>query len=68
MKEVEKLADESIYLEMRDIIRIGNQAVAKAKLENKKLGIPEVFSKNGVLYYVLENGEITKERPAILCD
>lgn len=66
MKEVEKLADESIYIEMREIIRIGNQAVSKAKLENKKLGIPEVFAKNGVLYYVLENGEITKERPAIL--
>lgn len=65
MKEVEKLADESLYIEARDILKIANQAVKKAKEENKKLGIPEVFSKNGVLYYVLENGEITKERPAI---
>lgn len=66
MKEVEKLKDKSIYIEMRDIIRIGNKAIMNAKAENKRLGIPEVFSKNGILYYLLPNGEITKERPQIL--
>jgi hypothetical protein len=40
----------------------------KAKEENKRLGIPEFFSKNGVIYYVLENGEITTKRPKILED
>jgi hypothetical protein len=38
----------------------------QAKAENKRLGIPEFFSKNGVIYYVLENGELTTERPEIL--
>ena len=68
MKEVAKLADESLYIEARDILKIANQAVKKAKEDNKNHGIPEVFSKNGVLYYVLLNGEITKERPAIFND
>lgn len=66
MKEVSKLSDDSIYLELRNIIRIGNIAVSKAKEENKKHGIPEIFSKNGILYYELANGEITKIRPEIL--
>jgi len=68
MKEVAKIADESLYIEARDILKIANQAVKKAKAENKKLGIPEVFSKNGVLYYVLKNGEVTKKRPQIFQD
>ena len=50
------------------MFRIANKAIMRAKADNKNHGIPEVFSKNGVLYYVLLNGEITKERPAIFND
>ncbi len=57
---------EAFLREKNQIERIANQAVMQAKVENKRLGIPEFFSKNGVIYYVLENGEITTERPAIL--
>jgi hypothetical protein len=49
-----------------EIERIANEAVMKAKEENRRLGIPEFFSKNGVIYYVLENGELTTKRPEIL--
>ena len=66
IKEVKKIDDDSLYLEIREMERIGNEAVMQAKAENKRLGIPEFFSKNGVIYYVLENGELTTERPAIL--
>lgn len=66
MKEVKKIADNSLYLDSRTILRIANQAVEKAKEENKKFSIPEFFWKNGSLYYLLSNGEITKKKPEIL--
>lgn len=66
MKEVDELDDKSIYIEMRNIVRIANQAAQKAKEENKKYGIPRIFSRKGIIYYELENGEITTERPEIL--
>ena len=68
IRDVKKIDDDSLYLEIREFERIGNEAVMKAKEENKRFGIPEFFSKNGVIYYVLENGEITTERPDILKD
>jgi len=66
MREVEKLADEYIYIEMRNIVRIANQAASQAKLENKKYGIPKIFARNNIIYFELESGEITTERPEIL--
>ncbi|MBI5916176.1 MAG: hypothetical protein HY842_12440 [Bacteroidetes bacterium] len=59
---------ETFLREKIEIERIANQAVMKAKEENKRFGIPEFFSKNGVIYYVLEDGNITTERPEILKD
>lgn len=64
MKEVKSLNNPTIYKETLDIIRIGNIAVQKAKAENKKMGIPNVFGKNGVVYYELPDGSITRKRPA----
>lgn len=66
MKEVEKLDNDNLYLELRNILRIASQAANQAKLENKKYGIPKIFSRNGILYYELENGQITTKRPSIL--
>ncbi|MCF8245929.1 MAG: hypothetical protein K9J37_11695 [Saprospiraceae bacterium] len=65
---VNKIENEGLYKLMRDVVRIGNQAVMQAKEENKRFGIPEFFSKNGVIYYVMENGDLTTERPDILKD
>ena len=63
--KVKKLKNENIHIWIADVIRIGNEAVMKAKEENKKFGIPEFFYKNGKIYYILESGDITTEKPEI---
>lgn len=66
MKQVKQLNNQKIYTQLFEILRIGNQAVKAAKEENKKFGIPEMFVKNDTIYYILENGEISKERPDLV--
>ena len=66
MKRVKKINNSDLYLEMTDIVRIGNLAVKEAKDENRKLGIPETFWKNGIIYYVLNTGEISSIQPDIM--
>ena len=34
-----------------DIVRIGRRAVKKAQEDSRNLGIPNVYSINGILYY-----------------
>lgn len=51
------------YKRMHDFLRIGNRAVKKAQEENRKKGIPNVYSYHGHIYYELPNGELTKEDP-----
>ena len=46
-----------------EIERIGNHAVHAAQEENRRLGIPNVYSINGVLYYELPNGELSRTDP-----
>ncbi|NJN77046.1 MAG: hypothetical protein HC803_00905 [Saprospiraceae bacterium] len=65
MKIVDKLSNSQLYIEARDIVRIANEAVVKAKAENKRFGIPEFFSKNGKIYFILESGEVTTKKPNI---
>jgi len=48
-----------------EITQIGNRAVRKAQEENRRLGISNVYSKRGYLYYQLPNGEITTEKQNI---
>ena len=52
-----------IYKRTRELLQIGNRAVNKAQEENRKRGIPNVYSYNGHIYYELPNGELTKEDP-----
>ena len=52
-----------IYKRSIEYKRIGNRAVKEVQLENKKLGIPNVYSRNGKLYYELPNGKITEKDP-----
>lgn len=66
LKEVDKLEDLSLYIELRDILKIGSKASKLAKLENKKYGIPKIFVRNDIIYYEFENGDITTKRPTIL--
>jgi hypothetical protein len=46
-----------------ELERIGNRGVRKAQEENRRLGIPNVYSINGILYYELPNGELSREDP-----
>ncbi len=60
---VDKLDDLEIYQEAFEIQQIGNEAVRRVIKENKEKGIPIVFSRNGIIYYELPNGEITTKSP-----
>ena len=62
MKNNEQL-DLRAYKQAAEFKRIGNIAVREAQEENQRLGIPNVFTRNGVLYYELPNGEITRKDP-----
>ena len=48
-----------------EFLRIGNRAVKRAQEENRKKGIPNVYSFNGHIYYELPNGELTKDEKMI---
>ena len=48
------------YRRSVEIRRIGNSAVRRAQEENRKLGVPNVYLRNGRLYYELPNGELTR--------
>lgn len=63
MKQVKKM-NKQMYIDASEILRIANQAVSKAKAENKKMGIPDTFVKNGQLYFVLLDGTITTVNPS----
>lgn len=43
--------------------RLAKAAVRKAIEENRRLGLPNVFMKNGRMYWEMPNGEITYENP-----
>ena len=66
MNEVEKLANNELYIELRNILRIASQAANQAKLDNKKYGIPKIFARNQNMYFEFDNGTITTQRPEIL--
>ena len=54
-----------IYKQTLEFLRIGNRAVKRAQEENRKKGIPNVYSFNGHIYYELPNRELTKDKKII---
>lgn len=46
-----------------EILKIGSRAVKKAQAENKRKGLPNVYSKNKKLYFELPDGTITMKDP-----
>ena len=50
-------------LHTQKILSIANVAAAKARAENRALGIASPISINGKLYYELPDGEITDQKP-----
>lgn len=58
-----KELDAEIYRKAAELRRIGNRAVRKAQEENRRLGIPNAYSRRGRLYFELPSGELTEEDP-----
>jgi hypothetical protein len=51
------------YARVDELVRVGRRAVAKAQEENRRRGVPNVYSINGLLYYELPSGELTTSDP-----
>ena len=45
------------------IKKIGDRAVKKAQDENRRFGLPNVYVKNGKIYFELPNGRQTTTNP-----
>ncbi|MCM8527508.1 MAG: hypothetical protein NE327_13390 [Lentisphaeraceae bacterium] len=56
-EELELLRD-ALYIQS-----IGNEAVQQAIARNKEKKIPSVFSRDGIIYYLMPSGEITTKSP-----
>lgn len=52
-----------LYKKVQELTRIGGRAVRNAQEENRRLCIPNVYSINGILYYELPTGELSREDP-----
>lgn len=46
-----------------EIVRVANRAVARAQQESRRLGVPNVYSINGRLYYETPSGELSATDP-----
>ncbi|MBD3334614.1 MAG: hypothetical protein GF355_03775 [Candidatus Eisenbacteria bacterium] len=46
------------YRRAAELLRIGRRAVRKAQEESHRLGVPNVYSHNGRLYYELPDGRL----------
>lgn len=58
------LSDEALR-KGEEIDRIGNQGVQAAQEKNRQLGIPNVYSINGVLYWELPDGTLSRTDPYV---
>ena len=52
-----------IYRDTVEFQRIGTRAVRRARQENRDLGIPNSFTRDGKLYFEMPDGTITRENP-----
>jgi hypothetical protein len=57
--------DVSTYAKADEIVRIGRRAVRKAQEESRRRGVPNVYSINGLLYYELPSGELSRTDPYV---
>ena len=63
MARVERLSDPKLYQNFIEMKAIGNHAVQKAQEANRRLGVANVYSRNGKMYFENEKGEITLGSP-----
>jgi hypothetical protein len=58
MNNDEKRISRETYERMAEVVRIGNRAVREAQAENHRLGLPNIYSRNGRIVYEMPDGEI----------
>ncbi len=63
--KMNKIDDLEVFQLGFEIEKIGNEAIETVKVENKKMGIPLVFSRNGEIFYELPDGSVTNKSPFI---
>ena len=68
MEFINSLPKDSIEIRKIDEIsesiqRIGTNAIREAQRKSLENGIPNVYSKNGVMYFQLPDGTITMDNP-----
>lgn len=51
------------YQQTMEVVRIGNKAVRRAQEENRRLGLPNVYSRNNKLIYEMPDGKIVIKEP-----
>ena len=56
------------YQKADELMRICRTAVRKARAESLRLGVANVYSFDGKLYYELPNGDYSRERPKTAAD
>ena len=54
---------EGSYKDTFKMLRLANRGAKKAQEENRRLGLPNVYSIEGKTIFVLPNGEIKTEYP-----
>ena len=52
-----------MYAKADELVRIGNRAVRRAQQESREKGVPNVYSLNGILYFELPSGELSRVDP-----
>jgi hypothetical protein len=58
MKNGKSKISAKTYKRMAEFVRIGNRAVREAQAENHRLGLPNIYSRNGKIIYEMPDGEI----------
>ena len=51
------------FQKVDELMRVCRSAVRKAQAESRRLGVANVYSFDGQLYYELPNGEYSRNRP-----
>ena len=62
-KFVDFIDDPELYKLSTLAKKAGNKAAHETQEENRKLGIPNVYSLNGKIYFELPDGTITTKSP-----
>ena len=63
MSEPQPTPNGDLQSELQAYQRIGNRAVLQAQEESRRLGVPNVYSHRGRVYYELPNGELSLSDP-----